>query len=66
MAIRLNTALGTGLLAAEVLHASTVGQGNASRSEASVAELSLTLAGNTIAADLLQARAGAVCRDGKR
>src|SRR5207247_11178677 len=53
-----------GLLSAEVLHASTVGQGNASRSEASVAELSLTVAGNTISAGLLQARAGAVCRDG--
>src|SRR2546425_7158463 len=53
-----------GLLTAEVLHASTVGQGNASRSEASVAELSLTVAGNTISAGLLQARATAVCRDG--
>src|SRR3989449_8221025 len=39
-----------GLLTAEVLHASTVGKGNASRSEASVAELSLTVAGNTISA----------------
>ena len=53
-----------GVLTAEVLHASTVGQGNASRSEASVAELSLTVAGNTIAAGLLQARAAAVCSDG--
>jgi len=53
-----------GLLTAEVLHASTVGKGNASRSEASVAELSLTVAGNTISAGLLQARAAAVCRDG--
>src|SRR6266566_1696416 len=53
-----------GLLTAEVLHASTVGQGNASRSEASVAELSLTVAGNTISAGLLQARATAACRDG--
>jgi hypothetical protein len=53
-----------GLLTAEVLHASTVGQGNASRSEASVAELSLTVAGNTISAGLLQARAAAVCGDG--
>ena len=53
-----------GLLAAEVLHASTVGQGNASRSEASVAELSLTVAGNTVSAGLLQARAAAVCSDG--
>ncbi len=53
-----------GLLTAEVLHASTVGQGNASRSEASMAELSLTVAGNTISAGLLQARATAACRDG--
>ena len=52
------------LLTAEALHASTVGQGKASRSEASVAELSLTVAGNTISAGLLQARATAVCRDG--
>jgi len=53
-----------GLLTAEVLHASTVGRGNASRSEASVAELSLTVAGNTVSAGLLQARAAAVCSDG--
>src|SRR4029077_3659420 len=53
-----------GLLTAEVLHASTVGQGNASRSEASVAELSLTVDGNTVSAGLLQARASAVCGDG--
>jgi hypothetical protein len=52
-----------GLVTAEVLHASTVGQGNASRSEASVAEVSLTVAGNTISAGLLQARAAAVCGD---
>jgi len=52
------------LLTAEVLHASTVGQGNASRSEASVAEVSLTVAGNTISAGLLQARAVAVCNNG--
>jgi len=53
-----------GLLTAEVLHATTVGQGNASRSEASVAEVSLTVAGNTISAGLLQARAAAVCNNG--
>src|SRR5436190_1151849 len=53
-----------GLLTAEVLHASTVGQGNASRSEASVAEVSLTVAGNSISAGLLQARAAAVCGTG--
>jgi hypothetical protein len=53
-----------GLLTAEVFHASTVGRGIASRSEASVAEVSLTVAGNTISAGLLQARAAAVCGDG--
>jgi len=46
---------------ADVAHASTVGQGNASRSEASVADLSLTVAGNTITADFLMSRATARC-----
>jgi hypothetical protein len=49
------------LLTVEVLHASTIGEGNASRSEASVAQLALTAGGNTIAADFLEARATAVC-----
>src|SRR5207244_5087195 len=53
-----------GLLTAEVVHATTVGQGNASRSEASVAEVALTVAGNTISAGFLQARATAMCTDG--
>jgi len=53
-----------GLLTAEALHASTVGQGNHSRSEASVANLTLTVGGNTLAADFLMARAEAVCRPG--
>jgi len=53
-----------GLLTAEVLHASTVGQGEHSRSEASVAKLNLTVGGNTIAADFLMARAEAACRLG--
>ncbi|HVH66630.1 MAG TPA: choice-of-anchor P family protein [Gemmatimonadales bacterium] len=52
-----------GLLTAEVLHATTVGQGNASRSEASVAELTLTAGGNTISAGFLEARAVAQCTD---
>ena len=47
---------------ADVAHASTVGQGNASRSEASVADLSLTVAGNTVAADFLMARSLATCK----
>ena len=53
-----------GLLTAEVLHASTVGNGNNSRSEASVANLALTVGGNAIAADFLMARAQAACADG--
>src|SRR2546425_3505402 len=53
-----------GLLAAEVLHASTVGQGQRSSSEASVANVTLTVGGNTITAGLLQARATAECHNG--
>jgi len=53
-----------GLLTAEVLHATTVAQGNASKSEASVAELALTVGGNTISAGFLEARATAMCTDG--
>ena len=52
------------LLTAKVVHATTVGQGNASRSEASVANLMLTVAGNTISAGFLEARATAQCTDG--
>src|SRR5256712_11202977 len=53
-----------GLLTAEVLHATSVGQGNASRSEASVAELALTVGPNSISAGFLDARATAMCTDG--
>src|SRR3989449_2615150 len=53
-----------GLLTAEVLHASTVGQGQRSSSEASVANVTLTVGGNTITAGLLQARATAECHNG--
>jgi hypothetical protein len=53
-----------GLLTAEVLHASTVGQGNHSRSEASVAKLTATVGGNTISAGFLMARAEAKCSNG--
>jgi hypothetical protein len=52
-----------GLVTAEVLHATTVGQGNASQSEASVANLTLTVAGNTISAGFLEAQATAMCTD---
>jgi hypothetical protein len=53
-----------GLLTAEVLHASTIGQGDRSRSEASVAELSLMVGGNSLSAGFLMARAMAVCAPG--
>ena len=46
---------------AEVAHATTVGHGNASRSEASVADLSATVADTTITADFLMSRAAAQC-----
>jgi len=49
---------------AEVAHATTVGHGSASRSEASVASLSLTVAGTTIMADFLMSRAAAQCTGG--
>src|SRR3989454_87003 len=52
------------LLSVEILHASTVGEGNHSRSEASVAQLSVAAGGNTISAGFLMARAEARCTDG--
>jgi hypothetical protein len=53
-----------GLATAEVAHATTIGQGNHSDSEASVANLTVTAAGNTITADLLMASAEAKCSNG--
>jgi len=53
-----------GLLSVAVLHASTVGEGNHSRSEASVAQLFLAAGGNTISAGFLMARAEARCTNG--
>lgn len=53
-----------GILMAEVLHASTVGQGHQSSSEASVANLYLTVGGNDILAGFLMARATAECNGG--
>lgn len=50
-----------GLLSAEVVHASVVAQGNSSSAEASVASANLTVAGNTIQADLLRSQAQATC-----
>lgn len=49
------------VLSAKVLHAATVGQGDRSRSEASVANFNLTVTKTTISADFLMARAQAVC-----
>jgi len=54
-----------GLVTAEVAHATTVGQGDRTRSEASVLNVILTVGGNTIGAGFLMARATAVC-SGKR
>lgn len=53
-----------GLLTANVLHASTVGQNDSSRSEASVADLDLTAGSNTVSADFLMSRAEARCGPG--
>jgi hypothetical protein len=50
-----------GFVSADVVHAATVGQGNHSRAEASVADASLNVAGNTIQADVLSSRAEARC-----
>ena len=50
-----------GLLTAEALSASTVGQGGRSRSQASIANLTLTVGANIITASSLTSRAEAVC-----
>jgi len=52
-----------GGLSAEVVRASTIGQGDRTRSEASLANVSLTLQGNAISASFLAARATAACTD---
>ena len=48
-------------LSVSVVHATTVAMGDASRSEASVADLNLTVAGNSIGASFLMSRAEAYC-----
>jgi len=53
-----------GLLTAQLLHASTVGGGAHSRSEASVANLELTVGGANISAGFLMSRAEARCAAG--
>jgi len=52
------------LLTAEVGHASTIGQGDRSRSAASVARLAVTAGGNTVEAEFLRASAVATCAPG--
>ena len=49
------------LLSAGVLHASTIGQGNHTRSEASVAGLNLTVAGIGIRANFVSSQASTSC-----
>lgn len=49
------------LLNAQVGHASTIGKGNSSRSQSSLANLNLMVGGNTIGASFLSANARAVC-----
>jgi hypothetical protein len=54
-----------GALNARVLHAAVVARGNTSRAEATVAEVNLVnVAGNTIGAELVSARAEATCTGG--
>lgn len=53
-----------GALSAKVLHASTVGRGEHSRSKASVAEVTLTIGRIPIQADFINAAAEASCRAG--
>ena len=50
-----------GVLTAVVLHAATIGQGDRSRSEASTANVDLTVGGQHVTASFLMARAEAVC-----
>jgi hypothetical protein len=49
-------------LSADVLHASTVGEGSQTRSEASLADVSLTIGGNTVSASFLSSHAATVCQ----
>jgi hypothetical protein len=53
-----------GLVAANVMHAATIADADSSQSEASVANLNLTVAGNIIGADFLVPRANAYCGSG--
>jgi hypothetical protein len=59
------TDLSSGMLRAEVLNATVVAQGNHSRARASVADLALNVAGQSITATFLEANARAQCGDGQ-
>lgn len=50
-----------GLVSGSVCHATTVGQGNYSRAEASLGNVNLTVAGFTISASFCMSRANATC-----
>jgi hypothetical protein len=50
-----------GLLTGNVVHGTTIGQGDRSRTEASVADVNLTVGGHTVTAGILRSRAEAVC-----
>jgi len=50
-----------GLLSAQDLHATAIGGGSNTRAESSLANLVLNVAGNTIGADFVMARANAAC-----
>jgi hypothetical protein len=54
-----------GTLNARVLHATTIGLGDNARSEASVADVGVTVSGVSISASVLMAEAGASCVDGE-
>jgi hypothetical protein len=54
-----------GALTAEVLHASTVAQGNQSRTQATVASFNLNVAGQAISGEFLKAQAQAQCSKGR-
>jgi hypothetical protein len=53
-----------GALTAEVFHAAVVAGGNTSSAEASIADFTLTAAGQSIGADFLMSRASATCDGG--
>jgi hypothetical protein len=50
-----------GVLEVGVLHAATVGQGQTSRAEASVAQVQITVSGTTLGAEFLMSEATAIC-----